>query len=85
MTTREVEDIVRNTRGGPASRLPRGQGLIERPWAVRFAPDGTLYIVDIGEIDYRDARARVKAQTGRIYVLEPAHGTAEKPATHPSN
>jgi len=81
MTTREVEDIVRNTRGGPASRLPRGQGLIERPWSVKFAPNGALYIVDIGEIDYRDGRTRVKRDTGRLYILEPAPSATTRP-TH---
>jgi hypothetical protein len=85
MTTREIEDVVRNTKGGPASRLPRGEGLIERPWAVKFAPDGKLYIVDIGEMDHRDGRDRVKRNTGRIYVIEPAPGAAEKqPATRPA-
>jgi glucose/arabinose dehydrogenase len=70
-TTREVSDFVRNTKNRPASMLPEGAGLIERPVAVKFARDGSLYIVDAGEIQYRpDGREKVKAHTGRILKLE---------------
>src|SRR4029079_11787321 len=60
LISRQVEDLIRNTRGGPASRLDPGHGLVERPWAVTFTPDGSLYVVDLGEMDTRDGRERVK-------------------------
>ena len=71
LINRTVEDIVRNTKGGPASRLPSSQGLLERPVAVKFAPSGALYIVDIGEMDFKNGRERVKPNTGRIFIIEP--------------
>jgi hypothetical protein len=80
MVTRVVEDLVRNTKGGPASKLPRGQGLLERPWAVKFGPDGSLYIVDLGEMDFKNGRERVKEDTGRIFVLESQPAPTTKPA-----
>jgi glucose/arabinose dehydrogenase len=83
LISREVEDIVRNTKGGPASRLPPGQGLIERPWSVKFGPDGSLYIVDVGEMDFKNGRERVKRNTGRIYVIEPTGNATTKPAPAP--
>jgi hypothetical protein len=83
MVTRAVEDVVRNTKGGPASKLPLGQGLLERPWAVKFAPDGSLYILDLGQMDIKDGRERVKEGTGRIFILEAQQGATTKPATQP--
>jgi hypothetical protein len=74
--SREVVDMIRNSRGGPASALGRGQGLIERPVAVKFGRDGTLYIVDFGEARHTSAREKVKPHTGRIYRLEPLEGSA---------
>jgi glucose/arabinose dehydrogenase len=78
MMTHAVHDVVRNTKGGPSSRLPKGEGLLERPVAAKFGPDGTLYIVDEGELTYKDGNPRVKKGTGRIFILKPAPGTAGK-------
>jgi sugar lactone lactonase YvrE len=65
----EVVDFIRNAKDLPASMLPAGDGLLERPVAAKFAPDGSLYIVDFGELTVRDGREKVKPQTGRVYRL----------------
>jgi glucose/arabinose dehydrogenase len=47
-TTGQVEPFVRNAKPGPASaQEAMGQG-IERPFDVKFGPDGAMYIVDYG-------------------------------------
>lgn len=88
--TRDVNDFIRNTRGGPASKLPEGQGLLERPTAVKFARDGSLYILDFGVATMRpDGRLKVKPQTGRLLKLEPLEGATTQPASrepsHPTS
>ena len=79
--TREVVDMIRNARGGPASALKSGQGLIERPVAIKFGRDGTMYVVDFGVSTHKSAREKVKASSGRVLRLEPLEGT---PSTRPS-
>ena len=80
-TSREVTDFIRNTKVKPASMIPHNQGLLERPVAVKFGRDGSLYIVDFGEMDTRFQRFRVRSHTGRIFKLEAAPPSATtKPA-----
>jgi hypothetical protein len=38
---------------------------------VKFGPDGRLYILDYGRVEFRDDRERVATGTGKIFVLEP--------------
>ena len=46
--TGQVEPFIQNIRLGPASKWSaQGQG-IERPFDVKFGPDGAMYIVDYG-------------------------------------
>ena len=46
-----IMPFVHNEHEGPASMHgPRGNG-IERPFDVKFGPDGSMYIVDFGVID----------------------------------
>jgi glucose/arabinose dehydrogenase len=78
---REVVDLIRNTRGGPASALGRGEGVIERPVAVKFGRDGALYIVDFGEARHNSSREKIKPHTGRVFKLEPLPGATSKPTT----
>lgn len=48
--TRELEPFVWNRQPGPASmHNAQGQGM-ERPFNVRFGPDGAMYIVDYGVV-----------------------------------
>jgi glucose/arabinose dehydrogenase len=49
--TGEVTPFVNNQQPGPASRQnAEGQG-IERPFDVKFGPDGAVYIVDYGVVE----------------------------------
>lgn len=48
--TGNVEAFVRNREPGPASeQAALGEGL-ERPFDVKFGPDGAMYIVDYGQV-----------------------------------
>ncbi len=67
----QVKDFVRNTRGGPSSKLGGNPDLIERPVDVKFAPDGSLYILDYGKMSMRDGKERIEAGTGQVFRLVP--------------
>lgn len=71
--TRQVREFIRNTLGQPASRIGLKDGL-ERPIDVQFAPDGSLYILDLGEMEVRDGYERIKEGTGKILRLTPTPG-----------
>jgi hypothetical protein len=84
--TRQARDFVRNTRGGPASRAAskaKGKAtvMLERPVDVKFGADGKMYILDYGRVDMKNGKPRVKAGTGRLFVLEPIE--EESPTTAP--
>jgi len=65
---RQVEDYIRNTREGPASRNGQGLGL-ERPIDVKFGPDGALYILDFGRMEMKKGQPAVRSGTGRVFKL----------------
>ncbi len=72
--SRQVHDFVVNTEGQPASQLDDKTArriAMERPVDLKFGPDGALYILDMGEIDYRNGDLRVRPRTGRVYRLVP--------------
>ena len=80
----QVEDFLRNTRGVPAHVL--GQRIarmaLERPVDVKFGPDGSLYILDMGRMEVKNGKEHVSAATGQVFRLIPVH---EPPAaTQPS-
>ena len=82
LAQRQVHDLIANAKGGPASRLGKDEGLIERPVAVKFAPDGSLLIVDFGNMNVKqDGREKVKAMSGRILRLRPGSTPAAPAAT----
>jgi glucose/arabinose dehydrogenase len=67
-----VNDFVRNTSGGPASRIDqKNLNLLERPIDVKFAPDGSLFILDAGRMRMRDGRELYESGTGKIFRLVP--------------
>ena len=77
----EVQDLIANARGGPASAMKEGEGLLERPVSVKFGPDGSLYIVDFGKLDVKsNGREKVKPMSGRILRLR-----ASAPASQPAS
>jgi len=70
--TKQVKEFVRNTRGGPASRLDlHTPNLLERPVDVKFGPDGSVYILDAGRMQMRDGRERYEPGSGQIFRLAP--------------
>jgi glucose/arabinose dehydrogenase len=69
--TRQVYDFVHNTRGIPASLQQARSDALERPIALRFAPDGSLYIVDMGRLEMRRSRPNIPPRGGRILKLIP--------------
>ena len=77
---KQVREFVYNASGTPASRsakrLPAGLAL-ERPVDVKFGPDGALYIVDLGRVEYDKGKASVAAGTGKVLrVAATATGSA---------
>jgi len=71
LLTHEVTPFVHNVRLGPASELGQaGQGL-ERPVAVKFGPDGSLYILDYGHMRMKQGNQDATAGSGRIWRLMP--------------
>jgi glucose/arabinose dehydrogenase len=77
----EVVDFIRNAKDLPASQLDGGEGLIERPVAAKFAPDGSLYIVDFGQLEVKDGREKVRPNTGRVLRLRSMSGVATTTTT----
>ncbi len=72
-TNGNLETFVSNTTGdGPASRFGlEGKGL-DRPFGVKFGPDGALYVVDYGvvTIDYTKAPPYAyRENTGGIWKI----------------
>ena len=74
-TTGQVESFVRNAKPGPASaQEAMGRG-IERPFDVKFGPDGAMYIVDYGVARINLARI---AEGHLPYEFLPGTGTVWK-------
>lgn len=69
--THQVKDFIRNTQGAPASRLDHKPLAFERPIDVKFGPDGSLYILDFGELTMRSGRPHIKPGSGKIFRLVP--------------
>lgn len=69
--SKQSSDFVHNASQRPASRSSHDSRALERPTDVKFGPDGALYIVDLGIIEYSRGKASVKAGTGKILRLAP--------------
>ncbi|MEA2710483.1 MAG: hypothetical protein QOF78_3084 [Phycisphaerales bacterium] len=83
-SSREVIDFIRNAKDMPASMLGKGEGLIERPVAAKFAPDGSLYIVDFGQLSVRDGREKVPPNMGRVFRLRAVDSGSRRATTRPA-
>lgn len=68
--SRQVREMIRNVIVGPAWKGDRKayEGL-RRPIDVKFGPDGALYIVDVGRLEWSKGRANVWGGTGRVWRL----------------
>jgi glucose/arabinose dehydrogenase len=80
LDTQQAEDFIRNTQGGPGSAIRTRSPLLERPIDAKFAPDGTLYILDFGRMQMRGGSVRVSPGTGKVFVLKPIE-TPPEPTT----
>ena len=79
--TKQAADFLFNTAGKPASQT-RGRPLsLERPVDVKFGPDGALYVVDLGKLDYKTGQPTVKTGSGRVFRLASISGPASRPTT----
>lgn len=67
--TKRFNDFVYNTSQMPGSKSNRNKLALERPIDVKFGPDGALYIVDMGEVDYRKGKNEAKKGTGKVLRL----------------
>ncbi len=65
----QVEDFIRNTQIGPASRHVDDVHGLERPIDVKFGPDGAMYILDFGQMEMRGDHERIAPRTGRVFRL----------------
>jgi glucose/arabinose dehydrogenase len=84
---RQPYEFVRNTAGKPASMIGGNVVGLERPCDVKFAPDGTLYILDMGKVAYVNGKERVSRGTGRLFKLVPTswkNASDSAPATAPT-
>ena len=79
---RLARPFVFNTRGGRASEGDRPGDAMERPVSVVAGPDGSVYLVDQGEVRIKDGNVIPLGRTGKIYrLLAPPPVT---PATRPA-
>ena len=79
----QVEDFLRNTRGLLAHELrkPERDQTLERPVDVKFGPNGSLYVLDMGWMEVRNGTERVHAGTGGVFIVVPVQTAApERPA-----
>ncbi|MGH7178958.1 MAG: hypothetical protein ACREJC_16395 [Tepidisphaeraceae bacterium] len=77
---RQKYEFITNTGGLPASKLPGGLVALERPVDAKFAPDGSLYILDMGQMSVRDGKEQIKPGSGRLFRL-----TVTPAATQPTS
>lgn len=76
----KVEEFIHNTQLLPGSKTGQAGRALERPIDVKLGPDGALYVLDFGEVEYKaSGREKVSSGTGRILKLIPT----PQPATQP--
>ncbi|CAN5442079.1 hypothetical protein BH20BAC1_BH20BAC1_27020 [soil metagenome] len=73
--SKEVTPFISNKGGLPGSEQNSLGRAIERPFSVRFGPDGAMYIVDYGQVKIDPSR---KAQNREPYAYVPGTGVVWK-------
>jgi hypothetical protein len=68
--THQVHDFVYNAQNAPASLSSKHPDALERPCDAKFGPDGALYILDLGQLEAKNARLRPVSSTGKILRLD---------------
>ncbi len=76
-------EFIRNTSGKPASWMGNGAVGLERPCDAKFSADGTLYILDTGQMRVENGKEKVSRGTGRLFKLVAEDATTQ-PATQPA-
>ncbi|HZL38604.1 MAG TPA: hypothetical protein VFC78_25070 [Tepidisphaeraceae bacterium] len=69
-------DFVRNVHDLPGSSIGHNPDLIERPFDVKFGPDGAMYILDEGRMQMKDGREHFDKGSGQIFRLVPVRPAA---------
>lgn len=71
--SKQTSDFIYNTSQKPASKSHRDDDelALERPIDVKFGPDGALYIVDLGRVEYRGGKPRIAERTGKVLRAVP--------------
>ena len=69
LTTGEVYNYIYNESGLPASATRDAAGL-ERPIQLEWSPDGSLYIVDFGVVEFNSKGMTAHPFTGVLWKLE---------------
>ncbi len=67
--------FLSNVSGLPGSEQGKAGKVLERPFDVKFGPDGAMYIVDYGQVKINLAR---KAQDREPYEYIPGTGVIWK-------
>jgi glucose/arabinose dehydrogenase len=77
----KVQDFIFNVGMLPGSKIERrGFVGLERPVDVKVGPDGALYVLDMGEIEYKtDGRQKVARAGGKLFKLVPSRTAATQP------
>lgn len=68
----QVQDFVYNVRRLPTSLSRRHPDALERPFDAKFAPDGSLYILDLGQLKPQGAKMLPIGRSGKILRMVPA-------------
>jgi glucose/arabinose dehydrogenase len=84
MDTRQVKQFIFNTKGKPKSRIDKTEAgdAMERPIDIKIAPDGSMYILDFGQMRLRGGNPEITRRSGRLYRLTPLPTT--QPAAMPT-
>jgi glucose/arabinose dehydrogenase len=83
MSTGDVTDFAVNKINGPASKLPHSG--FERPSHCQFGPDGSLYVVDFGQIDIAPEMGgiRMPLRSGALWRVRPTGQPQGRSPAHP--
>ena len=71
LENKKVSDFIYNVSGLPASKMGHDTVALERPCDVKLAPDGSLYVLDMGAYTTNGGKVHVSPHTGRIFKLVP--------------
>ncbi|MEL7237508.1 MAG: hypothetical protein AAGK78_01495, partial [Planctomycetota bacterium] len=74
-----VESMVYNTN--PDTTDPNR---LRRPIDVAFGSDGSMWLLDMGEMRLKDGNEIARPGTGRLYRLAPPRPASTQPTTEPA-